>query len=114
MTKRLCALADLADPGSVAVNMEESGLPWDLCLVRTGESVFGYINHCPHAGSPLDWVPGEFLSADKTHIQCSTHHALFEINSGQCVKGPCTGDRLKPVGIEIIEGEVFLKAKTPA
>ncbi len=114
MSKRLCALSDLEDPGSLAVNMEQSGLPWDLCLVRKGEEVFAYVNHCPHAGSPLDWVPGEFLSVDKMHIQCSTHHALFEIDSGQCVKGPCVGKGLKPIDIEIVEGEVFYKAKTPA
>ena len=99
MSKRLCALADLDDPGSLAVNMEDSGLPSDLCLVRKGGEVFAYINHCPHAGSPLDWVPGQFLSADKQHIQCSTHHALFELDSGLCVKGPCTGDRIKPVAV---------------
>lgn len=114
MTKRLCALADLADPGSLAVNMEQSGLPWDLCVVRKNDQVFAYINHCPHAGSPLDWVPGEFLSVDKAHIQCATHHALFEIESGKCVNGPCVGDRLKPVDIEIVGDEVFFKAKTPA
>lgn len=114
MTKRLCALDDLADPGSLAVNMEQTQLPWDLCLVRRGDRVFAYINHCPHAGSPLDWVPGEFLSLDKTHIQCSTHHALFEIDSGECVQGPCTGEKLKPVEVELVDGEVFFKAKTPA
>ena len=114
MTERLCALDELSDPGSLAVNMERSGLPWDLCLVRRGSAVYGYINHCPHAGSPLDWAPGEFLNLDRTHIQCSTHHALFEMDSGVCVSGPCIGQALKAVPLEVRDGEVFFKAKTPA
>jgi len=114
MNKRLCTLDDLADPGSLAVNMEDSGLPWDLCVVRREGRVSAFINHCPHAGSPLDWVPGEFLSPDKQHIQCSTHHALFEIDTGLCVSGPCVGQALRAVAVEIIDNAVFPKAKTPA
>ena len=46
-------------------------------------------NCCPHAGSPLDWIPGQFFSDDGRSVVCHTHHALFEPLSGECLAGPC-------------------------
>ena len=46
-------------------------------------------NHCPHAGSPLDWIPGQFFGEDGKTLVCHTHHAVFEPLSGDCVAGPC-------------------------
>ena len=46
-------------------------------------------NHCPHAGSPLDWIPGQFFSEDGKTVVCHTHHAVFEPLSGDCIAGPC-------------------------
>jgi len=46
-------------------------------------------NHCPHAGSPLDWLPGQFFSDNGQLLVCHTHHAEFEPLTGACVAGPC-------------------------
>ncbi|PIP03003.1 MAG: hypothetical protein COX55_02190 [Zetaproteobacteria bacterium CG23_combo_of_CG06-09_8_20_14_all_54_7] len=46
-------------------------------------------NECPHAGSPLDWIPGRFFSEDGEHLVCHTHHAIFDPESGDCLSGPC-------------------------
>ena len=35
-----------------------------LLAVRRGEAVFVYVNCCPHVGTPLDWTPDRFLTAD--------------------------------------------------
>jgi len=100
----LCALDDLADPGSkgFAVGARE------IFVVRRGAAVHGYENSCPHTGSPLDWMPDQFLNLDGDLIQCSTHHALFRIEDGACVAGPCTGRGLQPVGVAVIEGQVVV------
>ena len=81
---------------------------YNLMLLRKGLEVYCYVNSCPHTGAPLDFVDGRFLSANKQHIQCSTHDALFEIDNGRCVYGPCVGQHLKPLAIEVINGEVWL------
>ncbi|BAZ95304.1 uncharacterized protein FOKN1_2947 [Thiohalobacter thiocyanaticus] len=70
--------------------------------------MYGYINRCPHAGSPLDWMPDQFLSLDQRHIQCATHAALFTLDGGECVAGPCVGDRLTPVALELVDGWICL------
>jgi len=46
-------------------------------------------NTCPHAGSPLDWIPGKFFSEDGEKIICHTHGASFDPLSGDCLSGPC-------------------------
>jgi len=46
-------------------------------------------NHCPHAGSPLDWIPGQFFSDDGKQLVCHTHGARFQPLSGECLSGPC-------------------------
>jgi len=70
-------------------------------------------NHCPHAGTPLDWIPGQFFSDDGDELICHTHGARFEPLSGACLSGPCPrglyplefqdlGDAvLVPVAVEI-------------
>jgi nitrite reductase/ring-hydroxylating ferredoxin subunit len=70
--------------------------------------VFGYVNHCPHAGHPLNWHPDQFLSPDRSVILCSSHGALYDIASGACIAGPCAGRGLRPLPLRIEAGWVLL------
>jgi nitrite reductase/ring-hydroxylating ferredoxin subunit len=63
--------------------------------------VFGYENSCPHTGGPLDWVPDQFLNLEGNLIQCATHDALFSIEDGLCLKGPCAGQSLHALAVEV-------------
>ena len=104
---RLCALSDLDDPGSAVFPLPGNADDRQLMVIRRGNEVFGYLNDCPHTGGPLDWVPGVFLDIDETYIQCATHDALFRIDDGQCVHGPCAGQHLEPVALECRDGWVY-------
>jgi nitrite reductase/ring-hydroxylating ferredoxin subunit len=103
----LCNFADLHDCGSRSFP-PPAGSFTGLFAVRQGDAVFVYVNSCPHIGTPLDWVPGRFLSADGSRIICATHGAEFRITDGECLRGPCFGDRLEPVMIQIKDGIVFV------
>ena len=46
--------------------------------VRRGQRIFGYVDRCPHAGLPLAQALDQYLTADRSHIVCSWHGALFE------------------------------------
>ena len=71
-------------------------------LVRgDGEPIFAYENYCPHAGGPLNLLPNRFLSRDKQHLLCATHGAKFNIDDGVCVRGPCQGDCLNPLPVNV-------------
>ena len=65
-----------------------------LLVVRREGRVYAYQNRCPHRGVALEWQPDQFLDASASLIQCSTHAALFLIESGECVAGPCAGQFL--------------------
>ncbi len=72
--------------------------------MRQGDAVRVYVNSCPHIGVPLDWAPDRFLSHDRQRIICAMHGAEFRITDGVCTAGPCLGDRLEAVMIEIKDG----------
>lgn len=112
----LCALDSIPDRQARAFPYETEvpgqihghGHALTLLVVRWGEQAYGYINSCPHAGVPLEWQEGRFMSLDGYQLQCSTHGALFEISSGLCTWGPCKGQRLRKVELRINAGEIFL------
>jgi len=57
---------------------------------------------------PLDWQPDRFLTADGQRILCATHGAEFGIADGVCVRGPCLGDRLEAVMIQVKDGVILV------
>jgi len=41
-------------------------------------------------------------------IQCANHGALFVIESGHCVSGPCSGQKLRKIQFQLIDGEIHI------
>ena len=76
-------------------------------VVRRGEVVFGYVDRCPHAGLPLAQQMDQYLTADGALIACSWHGALFSVETGTCVGGPCVGRALSPWPVVAREGRIF-------
>ena len=79
-----------------------------LVVYRQGATVRAWLNVCPHAGRRLDWAPGQFLKSRDGLLVCAAHGASFELEGGTCVAGPCRGDALRPVAIEVRDGGVWL------
>jgi nitrite reductase/ring-hydroxylating ferredoxin subunit len=101
----LCALDDIADPGGKGFRV---GRRKPLFVLRKDGAVYGYRNACPHTGVSLDWQPDVFLSPDKRWAMCSMHCALFRIEDGYCVAGPCVDRSLTPVKVRVDNGRVML------
>jgi nitrite reductase/ring-hydroxylating ferredoxin subunit len=108
----LCRLDDLQDPGSRGVVLRQGERLLAVFVVRRGLAVYAYINSCPHTGSPLDWNEHEFLSLDKRYIQCAMHAALFRLEDGMCVAGPCAGISLTAIAVEVESGLVLASPAT--
>ena len=109
----LCQLEDIEDGGSAGFTSKVDGKPRMLLAVRKGGEVFVYINSCPHIGVPLDIHAGKFLSRDQGHIICSTHGALFEIEDGLCILGPCRNAYLKAVMVSVEDSSVLIEENQP-
>ena len=91
---RLCALSELKDPGSRGFLFREGEALFMGFVVRRGDEVAGWIDHCPHAGMPLAVVPDRYLTREGDLILCASHGALFRPDDGRCVGGPCAGRSL--------------------
>jgi len=77
-------------------------------VVNVEGRYFAYVNHCPHAGTPLDWWPNEFFTRDRRFLTCGTHGSLFEPESGKCAGGPCNGRALFPRPVQITDDRIVV------
>ncbi|MCP5363637.1 MAG: Rieske 2Fe-2S domain-containing protein [Hyphomicrobiales bacterium] len=108
-TVNLCAVNDLADPGSAGFSLDLNHEPVSVMVIRYGGTIRVYLNSCPHVGVPLDLAQGRFFDRSLQHIQCSYHGALFRIDDGVCIFGPCQGAALKQVPYELVNDDVVVK-----
>ena len=106
MTIPLCHTNEISDPGSKSFEFKHGRKNISLFVVHKDGSFNAYINSCPHTGVNLEWQQDQFLDMDNMYIQCSTHDALFEIDSGECVAGPCVGDSLQAVELIIEDDQI--------
>ena len=104
----LCDWQQLDDPGSFGFSVEFAGESVEGFVVRRDGECFAYRNTCPHTGAPLDWVEHQFLDLEGALIQCAVHDARFLIDTGECVFGPCPGESLEALSVEVREQQVYL------
>jgi nitrite reductase/ring-hydroxylating ferredoxin subunit len=71
---------------------------------------YAYVNHCAHAGTPLDWWPNQFFSDDRRFLACGTHGSLFDPETGKCAGGPCAGGSLFPLRVEVAGDRILVTA----
>lgn len=101
---KLCELQDIEENSAKGFQQEGQ----NLFAVQKDGQVYVYRNLCPHLNVSLEWEPDQFLDDEKTFIQCSTHGALFHIENGQCIQGPCLGDKLEAVDFIIDNNSIWI------
>lgn len=105
----ICESSALVDGGpGVRFRLREGDRDEKGFAIRYAGIARAYVNVCPHAGTELDWNPGEFFEESGLYLVCSTHGAMFEPGNGFCVAGPCRGASLQPIAIRECDGQVFL------
>lgn len=75
-------------------------------IVRRGQTLFGYVDQCPHAGLPLARSLDDYLTPDGSMVACAWHGALFEAQSGRCVGGPGHGQSLRLWPVTTQDGQI--------
>ena len=101
--KYLCDIADLPEQSTKAFPLDNS----EIIVCNWYGKFYLYVNDCPHAGWPLNYEPDKFLDAEEQFLQCSNHMALFNVDDGLCVAGPCEGCALTAVPFEIKEDQIY-------
>lgn len=101
---RLCSFEEIPEGGAKGFQQAHQ----KLLLLKKHGKIYAYRNACPHLGIPLEWVEDQFLDSSQSMIQCANHGALFVIETGKCVAGPCAGQKLHAVNRQIIDGDIYL------
>ena len=105
----ICRLADMPKNAARGFTLTgtKDGETVDIIVWRGGAAAAtdfdflrGFINKCPHLGLPLETFPDRFLNAAGDRLICSAHGAQFDA-AGDCLAGPCEGDALRAVRLEI-------------
>ena len=107
--KPMMAFDALSDGGLLEIEAEIDGVAESLILHRDGDQVRAWLNICPHAGRRLDWAPGKFLLSKDGLLVCAAHGASFELREGACVAGPCRGESLRAVAVEVMDGGIRIR-----
>lgn len=98
----------LGDPGAKGFSFGSGPGAFEFFVVRRGELLRGYINDCPHAHTPLEFMPDRFLTMDGGAIICATHGAQFDLATGLCFLGPCRGRGLTRFPVHAADGKLIV------
>lgn len=105
--------ADIEDGKAVGFDINNSGED-TFFVVRKGAEFFAYTDVCPHYGdTTLPWKRHQYLDSSAQYIVCAAHGALFEIGSGDCIQGPCMGQKLQKIPVEVSStNEIWISLQT--
>jgi nitrite reductase/ring-hydroxylating ferredoxin subunit len=104
---RLCRLEEIPDGDSRGFDPLLEGRD-TLFVVRRGSALHAWRDACPHIdGAPLPWRKNAYLNAARDRIVCGAHGALFDIVTGLCTLGPCLGQSLEPMTVELDGGAIY-------
>ena len=78
-----------------------------IMLLQQNGQYHAFENSCPHQGRRMDYAVGQFLTDGVGTLICPAHGAEFNPNSGLCTNGPCKGQSLKSIPIQLNEEAIF-------
>jgi nitrite reductase/ring-hydroxylating ferredoxin subunit len=108
---KVASLDVIEEPGALEFSLGKGDWPFRGFVLRWQGKVFAYENVCPHAGHPLNMTPQGFFNLDRSLLICSSHGAVFEPQTGECVVGPCAGAALKVLECRVsAEEEIYVRA----
>ncbi len=108
------SLHSLPDPGAREFALPPNGFAFGGFVVLVEGRVRAYVNLCPHARRPLNYLPDVFLDRNRAEIICTGHGARFDPDSGMCVSGPCVGQRLTKLGVRVSNNTILVSCEDSA
>ena len=103
----VCNLDEIKDGSARGFEFGEGSSVLNIFIVRQGKDVYAYKNSCPHTGVTMNWQPDQFLDTSEEYIQCSLHGAIFRIEDGYCVQGPCAGNALTVIPASLQDNQII-------
>jgi len=114
---RACARAELAAGVVIPVALPRGAnrRPREaLVLLGSDGEPRAYLNECRHLPIPIDLGSRRFLTQNGQHLLCGTHGALYRLDDGVCVTGPCLSLALDALKLVEEEGILYIDDTVPA
>ena len=108
MKLRVAATSDLPDRTTLKFEFERFGGKETGILAHHDGIFVAYVNRCQHRPLPLDYDDAQFYDGDRELFVCRTHGAAYEPATGVCVMGPCAGDALESLDVDVEGDDVFV------
>ncbi len=80
----------------------------EIIIVHADGGWRAYLNNCPHINLPLNFIENDFLDRERQYIVCANHGALFQMDDGLCVSGPCQGQALYALACELRGDKLYV------
>lgn len=106
---RLTETSRLSEGQTLKFQFPRNGRTVEAFLARVQGQWVAYENVCRHIPITLDYGDDRFFTRDGKHFICQSHGALYEPLTGECVGGPCVGEKLKMVKVVEEDGVVWLE-----
>ena len=103
---RLCAVDDVAAGAPRVVALGRGWPILEVIVVRRDAAFVAYVNRCAHMPVPLNMLDRVFVAGGM--LVCDHHYASFRISDGYCTEGPCMGESLISVALQIRDGAIFI------
>jgi len=105
--RRVAPVEDVPRDGTLRAEAVDGRRGTEFILQRSGDDVLAWRNSCPHEPNVrLDPGDGAIITDD--HVVCHEHGARFERDGGFCTAGPCRGDELDAMAVEVRDDTVYL------
>lgn len=105
--EKLCATEGFKNKTTKGITLNSQ----QYMVIQKDSQFYVYKNRCPHIGINLEYQPNRFLDKEEQYIQCANHGALFEIETGYCVAGPCAGKSLITVAFQLTNNTILVSGE---
>lgn len=102
------ALTDLQPGTVVPVPVMYKTQNITALVVRADDKIVVYLDLCPHNKIVLS-ESGNYLTEDRSRLQCESHGATFDLANGSCDHGPCEGETLARIPFELTDAAVRIQ-----
>lgn len=107
MIHQLAKIEEIKEGKWYEFNLQTDSQLISLMLKLSDGKYVAYKNSCPHQGRRMNYSIGKFLLTEEGNLVCPAHGAEFLPETGFCVNGPCKGESLEPIHIQLNEDLVF-------
>jgi nitrite reductase/ring-hydroxylating ferredoxin subunit len=103
----LCTLDEVPGDNGLERVFGAGDRAFRVVLFKVGDGAGGlraYVNECPHVNIPYEFSADVFCVYEiegRRDLMCAHHTAMFHLDDGRCYDGPCKGERLIAVDVDV-------------